>query len=156
MPVKKYSISMPEHIVGAMDARANDTGDGRSTIIWRSLARYLAILNRAKAEMREKFSREECALILDSCNGVAFIDTISIQLLPENIVDAIAIDKLDKKWQVDGKALIEKMRTLSYGDKMAVVDAISLWWDKVSRGEQPEYDNLFVIPDHDKSTTMVI
>lgn len=103
-----------------------------------------------------RFSRGECALILESCNGVAFIDTISIQLLPENIVDAIDIDKLDKKWQVDGNALVEKMRKLSYGDKMAVVDAISLWWDKVSRGEQPDYGNLFVIPDHDKSTTMVI
>lgn len=157
MAIKKYSISMPEHITAAMDARSAEGGDGRSTVIWRSLARYLAILNRAKTELRGQFSREECGLILDACNGVAFMDTISIQLLPENIVDAIDMDGLDKKWGVEGSSLVQKMRTMTYADKVAAVDAISVWWDRVSKkGEQPDYGELFLVPDFDRSTSMAI
>lgn len=153
----KTSITMPEHILAAMDGRSHrGAGEDRSSIIWRSLARYLAIISRAKLDMAKRFDRQECALILDACNGTAFMDTISIQLLPAGVEDAIEMDGLDKKWQVDGAELMRKLNSLSYAERMALVDAISLWWDRVSNAEQPDYAELLTIPPFDKDTSLVL
>lgn len=152
MAVKKYSINAPEHIIAAFDAR----GEDRSNAIWTNLARYLAILNRTKLDLAKRFNEKECGLILDACNGVAFMEPVSIQLLPENVVDAIEIDQIDRKWEVDSTELVTKLKALSFAERMVVVDSIQLWWNRVGNGEQPGYGELFVIPQHDKKTDMVL
>lgn len=149
MSFKRITISVPDYIDSAMSTRG-DSGDGKSSAVVRTVDRYLAILNRAKVELSKQFDRQECALILDSCNGVAFFDTVSIQLLPENIVDSIGMDGLDKKWGVDGEALITKLRALTYPEKTAMVDAITVWWNRVSNGEKPGYEELLIVPSTDR------
>lgn len=152
----KTSINMPDHLIAAMDGRKSFGGDDRSTVIWRSLARYLALINRSKADMHKRFDRQECGLILDACNDVAFIDTVSIQLLPESVEDAIEMDQLDQKWGVSGAGIMGKLKALTYTERMAMVDSIQLWWDRVGSGEQPDYDQLLIIPAHDRKTDLVV
>lgn len=149
MSFKRITISVPDYIDSAMSTRG-DSGDGKSSAVVRTVDRYLAILNRAKIDLAKRFDRQECALILDSCNGVAFFDTVSIQLLPENIVDGIGIDGLDKKWSVDGETLIAKLRTLTYPEKVAMVDAITIWWNRVGNGESPDFDEMLIVPATDR------
>lgn len=155
MPFKRITISVPEYIDTSMESRGG-SGDGKSGAVVRTIDRYMAIINRSKIEMGKNFSSQECGLILDSCNGTAWADTVSIQLLPENIVDGIEMDRLDQKWSVDGDALVRKMRGLTYAEKMAMVDAIQYWWDRVGNGEQPEYAELLTIPETDRRGGLVV
>lgn len=151
MAVAKYSISMPEHILAAIDMRAEGGEGGRSAAIWRNLSRYIDLLNRTKQDLGKRFSREECGLILDSCNGTAFFDPVSVQLLPHGVSDSIEMDGLDTKWAVDGAGLMERLHATSYAERSAIVDGIQLWWNRVAQGEQPDYAELFSVPDVDRA-----
>ena len=138
MPYEKFNISMPEEISTKIASR----GDNRSGVITLSLERYFAILETSRRALAEKFDKQECALILDALNGIMFADTISLQLVYANIEDSLA-DGLDKKWKVDSKELVKKLRALTYAENVTLVDAAERWWSRVENGEQPGYDELF-------------
>jgi len=138
MPVQKLSISFMESTMKEIEKRYHTDGE-RSMVINRSLERYFDLLARTRRELRQMFNDKEMGLILDALNGTAFFDTFGIYLVQHEIADAISMDGLDKKWEVDGKALRDKMNALTDAQKLAIVDAVQVWWDRVANGEQPEY-----------------
>lgn len=139
MPVQKQSVSIMPQIYDNLGLRSEGNLSGT---INRSLDRYFAILARSVAELRNQLSTDECALILDATNGSMFSDTISIGMLWHEIEDACRLDGLDAKWNVDGSALVEKIRNSGAVGQLALIDASERWWLRVGNGEQPEYSEL--------------
>ena len=70
----------------------------------------------------------EACLIVDSLNG-SIMDANTAQVLWAGIADSIRLDGLDKKWDVDGPALVEKLQGLNVLQAMALVDAAERFWE---------------------------
>ncbi len=118
--------------------------------------RYIALLAEARRDLRPQLSAQECGLILDACNGVAFLDAFSVRLLPEGVRDAVEMDGLDRKWQVDGPALLAKLQATTFTQRMALVDAIGRWWNRTTEGgDPPQYGDLLVDPEPDREIGQV-
>ena len=128
-----------------------DTGFNALPSIRCLQTRYLAVLAYERRELRPKFSPAECGLILDACNGVAFFDSFSVRLFPEGVRDAIEMEELDAKWQVDGPALLAKLDATTFSQRMAFVDAVQRWWNRTTEpGEPPQYGELLADPTPDR------
>jgi hypothetical protein len=100
-------------------------GSNRSQIIRRDLERLYTLYRLALREM--KLTLPECWFIADMLNG-SLMDAYTAGLLWAEAEDAIALDGLDKKWQVDGKALVKKLKALSHVQALALVDAAERFW----------------------------
>ncbi len=134
MAYDRITITIPHDLVEELAARSENA----SGAIQASLSRYSEILRWGRADLRDLLSDAETSLILDALNGTLWPEMTSVSFIPHEVADAIRLDQLDKKWQVDGKALIEKLSTLSYAQKCAVADATERWWLRVGKGENPE------------------
>lgn len=140
MPVKKLSVSIQRNIMAEIEKRVEY--DNVSGALNRSLDRYFALLARRIAEWRGQLSDRECALILDATNGTMFADTFGISHLWGEVADAISLDGLDQKWEVDGAALVDKIKASGMIGQAALVDASERWWRRVANGEQPPFGDL--------------
>lgn len=143
MAVDKVTISLMPEMTAKINQR-NERGDtgNRSFAIAKQLGRYFDMIDQHKRELRGMLSDKECALILDTFNGVAFMDPVAIRYAWHEVSDAISMDRLDQKWEIDGKALVKKLQALSFGHLIALVDSAEIWWNRVANGEQPEYGEL--------------
>jgi len=121
MSVEKISISIPSDMKKEIEARGP-----RSTVIGRDLGRLYTLYRRALAQI--KFTVDEGCLIVDVLNGL-LVDTNSPHLLWAEIEDAIKLNRVDQKWNVDGEALVVKLRTLNEIQCMAVIDAVERYWN---------------------------
>ena len=139
MPVQKLSVSLTLDIMAEITTRAEGNISGA---INQALERYLALLARARAELRNQLSDHECALIIDATNGTAFADTISLGMLWDEIEDACQLDQLDRKWDVNGSDMVAKIKAAGMIGQTALIDASERWWNRVSAGEQPAYGEL--------------
>lgn len=109
--------------------------------------------------MQLDFSRAEKALILDALNGIIFdeatqdLNLVDVftgrQIQPglggqiaHEVLGAIEGDGLDKKWSVDGAALVAKLEALDKAEALALARAVRAWWDRVGGGEQPDFGEL--------------
>lgn len=90
----------------------------------RDLERYYQLLGFA----RPTFSQGEAMLLVDAMNG-CMLDMHTVHLLWANIADAIDSDGLDTKWEVDGTSLVQRLRSLSRIECLAVYDAIERAWN---------------------------
>lgn len=88
--------------------------------------RYAEIMRRAQIEKR--FSEPEWNLLRDSLNGCYHQPASQIRHLWHGIEDSIELDGLAEKWEVDGEALLAKLRDLAFVDEVAVVEAVERWW----------------------------
>lgn len=140
MPVKKMSVSLQPAIMAEVEKRVEY--DNVSGALNKSLDRYFALLARSLAEWRSQLSNAECALILDATNGTMFADTFSLSHLWAEIADAVSLDGLDRKWSVDGQALVEKIRASGMIGQAALIDASERWWRRVASGEQPTWSEM--------------
>lgn len=120
MESKTVSIYLRE-----VDAEIQARGDNRSHVINRDLERLYALYKRALKEV--PLSVQEAWLLVDVLNG-SLMDANTARLLWANVEDGCALDGLDKKWEVDGKALAEKLRNLSDFQNMALIDAAEKFW----------------------------
>lgn len=117
------SVNLQPYIVEELNKRGQ-----RSPVINRDLERLYQLY--ARALRRVKLTVEEACLICDALNGTLH-DVSSGTRFWFGIQDAIELDGLDEKWNVDGKALIEKLATLDDLAAMAIVDAAErFWYDK--------------------------
>lgn len=113
-------------LVEPLDDRASErVGISRDGAAKRDLARYYDVLARSLDAL--SLSSAESSLICDAARGTAW-DTSSYRLLWAEIDDAIRLDQLDTKWNVDGPALVAKLRNLAPGTAMAIVDAVERFW----------------------------
>lgn len=98
-----------------VSARVNQIGD-----------RYAEIMRRVQIEKR--FTDAEWNLLRDSLNGVYKQPASQIARLWHGIEDSIELDGLADKWEVDGDALLAKLRDLQFVDEVAVVECVERWW----------------------------
>lgn len=121
-----------------IEARKEEGLMSMNRVIERDLERYYQLLRAARVEGKRVLSPDEQALIADNLNGSIF-DAFSIQLLPHHVADGINLEGLDEKWDVDGRALIEKLEAMSPITIAAIVDAAERFWADVGSGE-PDKD----------------
>jgi hypothetical protein len=106
-----------------------------SNVARRDLERYYHALGETLRTVT--LSEREALLICDALNGT-LVEPHTAQLLWAQIDDAIRLDGLADKWEVDGPALVARLRTLSYCQALAVTDAVERWWAAGPRGDRAE------------------
>jgi hypothetical protein len=120
MATKSTSVNLQPATIAKLDERGS-----RSSVINRDLDRLYTLYSRALR--RIGLTIDEACLIVDVLNG-AIRDTRSALMFSFGVKDAIELDGLDEKWNVDGRALIEKLSTLDEISCMAIVDAAERYW----------------------------
>lgn len=91
----------------------------------RDLQRYYHALGETLKTIT--LSEAEASLVVDACNGILF-KSWSVSLLWATVDNAIRLEGMADKWQVDGPALVERLRGLSYCQSLALVDAVERYW----------------------------
>lgn len=115
-----------EELLPHLQQRArDDSSPALSAAAKTALERYIAIMEDERRRL--DLSEAEWHLIADATNGTIW-EPYSIPLLWAEIDDAIKLDGLDKKWAVDGPALVAKLRGLDLAGKVAIIDAVERFW----------------------------
>jgi len=118
----------PGALTPALTERA-DEGKTLASVARRDLERYYWIIGE-EAE-RLGLSEDELGLVRDVCSGTVWSGS-SYRLIWAEVADALA-DGVAEKWDVDGEALVAKLRTLSPAACMALVDDVERHALAVSR-----------------------
>jgi len=108
-----------------------------SLVAQRDLERYYALLPR----VLPSFTEAEAYLIVESLNGSLWPSDL-IHLHWTTIEDAILLDHLDQKWNVDGKQFLARLHQLSPFELIAIRDAAERFWHIVSRQDAPPFDEV--------------
>ena len=116
------NVYIPEKILQEVERR----GENRSRVVSRDLGRLYYLYNTALKEI--DFTIEELCLVFDALNGALLDDAKNARLFWASVEDAIKLEKLDIKWGVDGKALVEKLVKLTDLQKFAVIDLAERFW----------------------------
>ncbi len=96
-----------------LKARVGRRIDSIHAVAQRDLERYYTLL---RGELRRvNLSEREALLLCDVANWA-------------EVQDAIQHDGLDRKWQVDGQGLVQKLRALTPGQAAAICDALERFW----------------------------
>lgn len=85
-------------------------------------------LSLRAAAQRLALSAAEARAILDACNGLHLLDELLGQHLRAEVQDAIELNGLDEKWQIDGKALVRRLRELPQPLTAAVESWTADFW----------------------------
>lgn len=114
--VFKTSFSLTTEVSEMLTAR----GENRSYVINRDLVRLYTLYRRALATV--DLSTDEACLLIDALNGTT-MNADTARMLWAEVEDACQIDHLDRKWEVDGRELVEKIKGLNEIQCMALIDA---------------------------------
>ncbi len=114
-------------------ARTDQEAEGQSAalVARRDLERYYAVLQDSLRRL--DLTAGEACLIVDALNGT-LMDAVSYRLLWAEVSDAQRRQNLAEKWGVDGSQLVERLRALSPGELMAIIDAAERFWTLIGRG----------------------
>lgn len=125
---KKRGVWFGPAVQKLVDERSDRAGGKRSAsgVINAVADRYLEIIRRSTPVL----STGEWCLIFDGLNGVWAQDHAALYVgaLAHGIHDHIALNQADKKWQVDGPMLMQKLGTYSFCQLTAIVDAAERFW----------------------------
>lgn len=121
----KTSISINKYIADKIEER----GSSMSAIIRRDLERLYTLYERSLTQM--DLTVDECCLIVDVLNGT-ISDANTAHLLWAQVEDGCVLDKVDAKWNVDGKKLIEKLKNYNEIQCLAIIDAAERFWNNPS------------------------
>ncbi len=127
-PVVAFRAGLQEEALAARirpGVPADDLPGQYSMVARRDLERYYALLERELAQLH--LSEGEALLLCDAGNGL-LSEPQTMQLLWAQVDDAIRLEGLDRKWDVDGPALVAQLRALTPGQAFAVTDAIERFW----------------------------
>jgi hypothetical protein len=111
-----------------LSSQIDSRGD-RHQIARRDLDRYYVLLCSALGQVN--LSHSEALLLCD-----AFSNTINdfrvnpAQCLHLRVADAISLEQIDKKWGIDGKELLSKLKGFTTLEAAAVLDAIERFWHR--------------------------
>lgn len=136
---KNVSVYIHDHINSFLENR----NENRSLVINRDLERLYKLYHRALKSI--DLTLNEVWLILDALNS-SFMTVDTAGLLWVNIAESIELDGLDKKWDVDGNQLVEKLKNLSPFENMSIIDASERFWncEDADRNEET-IKKLFII-----------
>lgn len=110
-------------IESALSARQSG-GESPGMTACRDLDRYYTLLARALGMV--SLAPNEALAICDALNG-SRMDATSAAFLWAEIADALP-DGLAAKWDIDGPALVARLRALTPAQSLAIVDAVERWW----------------------------
>ena len=127
--VQRISVSMYQRLLDQIEER----GGARSTIISRDLERLYTLYQRALR--RADLTIDEACLITDALNSSLYTADTA-HLLWAGVEDAVRHENLAEKWGVDGQALVEKLKSLSEIQSMAVIDAAERFWSQQKYRDQ--------------------
>ncbi len=116
--------------------------DNVSLSIRETLDRLTLARVREREYLQSLLTADECAAILDACNGW-LIDTASIAHISIEVADALP-DGLASKWSIDGPALVAKLEGLGYFSCWILAEAFASWWNRVGAGEELQPSQLFI------------
>ena len=131
-PLAQFRV--PENIRDAMAARLDGRSLGQQAA--RDLERYYEALAR---ELRTiELTEREASLICDALNG-SLLDVSSAALIWAEVSDGVRYNQLDQKWLAEDRGagagahfaaeqLIEKLRSLTYTQSLALADAVERFW----------------------------
>lgn len=127
LPVQKTIFFRPNAVLRReLTARGGvERGEGVGVVAKRDLERYYEALRRALADVDLNY--EEAYALCDVLNGV-ILDATTIPLMWAQVADAIRHNNLARKWGIDGESLILRLRSYSYIQLLAIVDAVERWW----------------------------
>lgn len=106
----------------------------RSATIQRIIRRYAELIRRSRPDL----APEEWKLVFDAIEGVTFDPPSMISALPQRVDDAIRSEGLAEKWKVPGQVVVNRLRRLSFGQLVAIVDEAERHFAAVQRGETPQ------------------
>lgn len=129
-PVQGPPVSFRNRDVEAQIAFRAGDGASSGSIAARDLGRYYTLLARALRQV--VLSEAEASLLCEAMNGVLHTEN-DVHLFWAGIDDAIRLDRLDAKWDVDGAALVDKLRDLGPCAAQAIVDAVERFWRDPNR-----------------------
>lgn len=120
-----------KEIEAELDTRAGK-GLSLSLVARRDLQRYYALMRRSLPA----FSEPEASLIVDAMRG-ARTEPHTVEVLWAGVDDAVRGESLDEKWDVDGAALVDRLRSLTPFGALTVADACERFWRRtdLSTGE---------------------
>lgn len=125
---KRITIYKGDALERLLSARAtNDAAFRSASGVLNAVAdRYLEAVRRATPRL----TQGEWCLLWDSLNGVWMADNAGMYVMSvtQGVSDSITLDGLDRKWSVDGSALVGKLAGMSYCELMAVVDSAERFW----------------------------
>lgn len=75
-----------------------------------------------------KLSHAESMLITAALNGIILDHANAEAQIPIEVAEALRLNQLDAKWDVDGDALIEKLSKLSHAVAIEIADNVSKFW----------------------------
>ena len=85
-----------------------------------------------------QFTNDELSLIMDALNGVRCMDGLPVKFhIISNIVDAIEVDRLDTKWNVDRATLSRKLEALTETQAKELYEKVELFWDASPHSDIP-------------------
>ena len=79
-------------------------------------ASFPQLYKRTLHYLKSKFSRGELMLMIDTFNATALTGEIAGQHLELSVFDAINLDGLDQKWEIDKDEFLHKIKALSFLD----------------------------------------
>ena len=136
---KKSGLYIGARLGSVLDERgAGQGGESLSGAVNRIGDRYGEIVRRSLPDMMPA----EWCLLADALNGVLHEPASQIALLPAEVEDHIQLEGSDHKWSVDGEALVERLRAMSYVERVAIVDVCERFW-LISRSDKRPPEDLF-------------
>lgn len=130
----KLSLTIDPEVIRHLDLR----GEERSPVVSRDLERYYRLLAETRPTLRERFSPAEISLVIDACNGWAtWMEPFDLlRLIWANVEDSIRLDGLDQKWEIpDPPGLVQRLKSLSPVEVLALCDAVERFWHAVGQGD---------------------
>ena len=120
-----------------LEAELQARSEGNLNYAARGLLEAYFYLLRAELSGLPPFSVAELGLLADVTNGLR-VEPHTVQLLWASVDDGVRLEGLDKKWGLDGAALVARLRGLSYAQAAALLDALKRWWANPERAVSAE------------------
>lgn len=87
--------------------------------------RYAEIIRREQALLSRRFSDNELRLLADVLRSTRFETAESCRGLWLAVESRVLHDELDRQYEVDGEALLERLKALGYTQEVALIEALS-------------------------------
>lgn len=133
-------------VLGALRQRADRGGESTQGELAQTAAtaleRYFYLLANRRGELRGQFSDSELGLLCDACNGSRYGVASNVKHLPIGIEDAVKLDRLDQKWEIDGAALVSKLKELDLLSLCTLVDGIERFWSGAYHKENADFSQV--------------
>lgn len=129
---KNRSVAMHSSTVAWLEETFKTVHSGATMILTAAPALYKKTLN----ELRGTFSREELMLIIDVSNGLILTPGILGEHLPLQVADGIKLDGLDRKREIEGADMQQKLNNLPVFSRAVLEIWAQEFW------QQDTHDNI--------------